>query len=173
MPWPQILEVPPEIWTHVAALSGRQSIARLAAVSHAFYSVFAAILYRDMTTNPPLYFLEDDLLMRTLWESHSPLAFKPHPTQLIRSLCVPGYLSRELSQYLDALRNLIEISPSTAVSGQLVRGAALRALKWDSAVGADELAGLLCTPGYFPNLKELAVTCGESGFARFDVSTPS
>ncbi|KAJ6577621.1 hypothetical protein B0H19DRAFT_1120681 [Mycena capillaripes] len=38
----------------VAALAGCQSIACLCVVSHAFYSIFAAILYGDMTTDPQL-----------------------------------------------------------------------------------------------------------------------
>ncbi|KAJ6535118.1 hypothetical protein B0H19DRAFT_438376 [Mycena capillaripes] len=147
---------------HVAAFAGRQMIARLCAVSHAFYSTFAAILYRNMTSEPPLSWRQTHFLVRTLCESHDPLTFKPHPMQLIRNLCLPGisYPPTILSQCRDGLRNLLETSPSkVGLSGQLVHGAALHALKWDSDVGIDTLARLLLAPGYFPNLKELAVKC--------------
>jgi hypothetical protein len=76
----------------------------------------------------------------------------------------------KLTQSLDALRSLVDNSALDAdLSGRLIRGAELRALNWDTEVGADELADLLLTPGYFPNLKELSVKCSHE--TCFDVST--
>ncbi|KAJ7817295.1 hypothetical protein B0H14DRAFT_2843035 [Mycena olivaceomarginata] len=114
--------------------------------------VFASILYRNMTDKPPLHQMSTDLLVRTLRESHSSLKF--NPCRLISRLTLPGsrYLPNELAQCLGALRNLFP--------GQVVRGAALRAITWDSSTGTDELADFLSTPGYFPNLRELSVDCG-------------
>jgi hypothetical protein len=60
------------------------------------------------------------------------------------------------------------MSPSTGqFSGELVRGAALRALEWKVSTTTDELVDLLCTPGYFPDLKDLSVEYGLD--ARVDV----
>jgi hypothetical protein len=167
-PWLQFLEVPLEIWAEVAALSGRQSIARLSAVSHAFYSIFSTILYGDMTvTARALTWQQAQLLIRTLCEhSHS-------PTQSIRTLCLPGmgyYRAIDMSQCLGALRGLLDTAPLKAAKFskeiRVVRGAALRTLKWDSEMGANELSCLLLTPGYFPNLKELSVACGVDSLAQ-------
>ncbi|KAJ7607792.1 hypothetical protein DFH06DRAFT_1486431 [Mycena polygramma] len=157
--WPQILQVPLEIWLQVAALSGRQSIARLCGVSHVFHSIFAAILYRNMTTDPPLAWKKTELLVRTLREAPSPLASNLHLGEMIRSLCLPGmgYPDIYLSHCMEALRNLVETSPlREGLSDPPLRGAALRDLKWDWETGSNELATLLLTPGYFPNLKELS-----------------
>jgi hypothetical protein len=174
-----ISQIPPELWAVVAALSGRQTIARLSAVSHAFYSVFASMLYRDMTTGTdqsPLHWTRTHLLVRTLRELHdSPLKFtrNPHPAKLVLRLRMPGFCAG-VAECVDALRNLVEISPSngqisiSTLNSQLVRGAALRALLWDSSTrGADEVVDLLRTPGYFPNLKDLSVRCGLN--TRFEV----
>ncbi|KAJ7821508.1 hypothetical protein B0H14DRAFT_2830866 [Mycena olivaceomarginata] len=56
---------------------------------------------------------------------------------------------------LGALRNLVDAPCNEQFPGQVVRGAALRAITWDSSTGTDELADFLSTPGYFPNLREL------------------
>ncbi|KAJ7755103.1 hypothetical protein B0H16DRAFT_730025 [Mycena metata] len=166
----QIFEVPIEIWSIVATLAGRRSIARLSAVSHAFYSVFSVILYCEMIIKPPLTWQQTPLLMRTLAESHSPLKFDPHPVQQIRTLRLPGvgYRAIDLGQCLSALKGLLKVSLSErGLSNPPMRGAALRALTWDSELGADEMAEVLFTPGYFPNLTELSVRCAER---RFNVS---
>ncbi|KAJ7350746.1 hypothetical protein DFH08DRAFT_995611 [Mycena albidolilacea] len=161
-----LLAVPPEIWAQIATLSGRQAIARLSAASYDFYTVFASILYRNMTDKPPLHQMSTNLLVRTLRESHSSLKFNPR--RLISRLTLPGsrYLPNELAQCLGALRNLIDAPWNEQFPGQVVRGAALRAITWDSSTGTDELADLLSTPGYFPNLRELSVDCGLD--TRFD-----
>lgn len=162
-----LLAVPPEIWAQIATLSGRQAIARLSAASYDFYTVFASILYRNMTDKPPLHQMSTDLLVRTLRESHSSLKFNPR--RLISRLTLPGsrYLPNELAQCLGALRNLVDAPCNEQFPGQVVRGAALRAITWDSSTGTDELADFLSTPGYFPNLRELSVDCGLN--TRFDV----
>ncbi|KAJ7666830.1 hypothetical protein DFH06DRAFT_1470000 [Mycena polygramma] len=157
--WPQILQVPLEIWLQVSDLSGRQSIARLCGVSHDFHSIFAVILYRNMTTDPPLPWKRTKLLVRTLREAPTLLTSKLPLGEVIRSLCLPGkgYPDILLSHCLEALRNLVEISPLAGLSDRPLRGAALRDLKWDWENGSNELATLLLMPGYFPNLKELSV----------------
>ncbi|KAJ7666810.1 hypothetical protein DFH06DRAFT_1469990, partial [Mycena polygramma] len=162
--WPQILEVPPEIWAEVASLSGRQSVARLAAVSPSFYSIFSGMLYAEMATG--LTGEQNGLFWRTLCELPSSLKFNVHPVRLIHSLRGMDYSEIPLAQRLDGLRNLVAMS-TTMFSGQLIQGAALRVLKW-TAEGADELVGILSQPGHFPNLKELSVVCYVETGTSFD-----
>jgi hypothetical protein len=156
----QILEIPPEIWEQVAAVSGRQAIARLCAASRAFHSLFASLLYSTATTKPPLTPAQSNLLIRTLSEAHTSWR-KPHPVQVVKSFSFA--MAWDSQQCCDALRNLFEVT-----SGQLIRGAALRTLEWNSPE-TDELKTLL-TPGYFPNLKELSVSWAFSDQTNFDVS---
>ncbi|KAJ7666836.1 hypothetical protein DFH06DRAFT_1470007 [Mycena polygramma] len=116
--WAQILEVPPEIWTQVAALSGRQSIARLAAVSRAFYSIFSGILYAEMSADPPLTHEQTNRILQTL----RGLPSNEHPARMIRNLHIKyEYFWTPLPQCFDALRNLVEAQPYQLV----LRGAAL------------------------------------------------
>ncbi|KAJ6558324.1 hypothetical protein B0H19DRAFT_1261844 [Mycena capillaripes] len=143
-----IFEVPPEVWTIVATLSNRQSVAHFCVVSRHFYSMFSLPLYQ-MTSNPPLTSLQSYLLMKTIREAR-----KPHPALLVGSLSIPryelGFRKNDARKCQEVLKTLVENSPSS-------RGARLRALEWDLSTGIDELGTLLRTPGYFLNLKEISV----------------
>ncbi|KAJ7457458.1 hypothetical protein FB451DRAFT_1274950 [Mycena latifolia] len=156
----EVLEVPPEIWALVVALSGRQSIGRLCAVSHRFYSIFTPLLY-STTTEPPLTAPQSALLIRTLRKAHTSL-LRPHLVH-IQSLSLSDYHGIDTPQCLAALRNLMEIR----LDGHPMRGSALRTLKWSLSRGTEELARLLRTPGNFPHLKEISVEC-RGKTARFD-----
>ncbi|KAJ6585617.1 hypothetical protein B0H19DRAFT_1250409 [Mycena capillaripes] len=125
-------------------MSNRQVIARLCIVSQTFHYIFSAILYgREMIAEPPLTWKQGLLL-------------------LIQSLCLPGTYRR--TRYLEA-RDTAHWSRE--LSGQSIRGAALRVFKWDSEMGSPELGKLLVTPGLFHNLKELSVKCGVDKKTRF------
>ncbi|KAJ6515072.1 hypothetical protein C8R47DRAFT_501885 [Mycena vitilis] len=143
------LEVPPEIWGLVATISSRESIVHLCAVSHRFYSIFSPLLYR-MTCDPPLTVMQSSLLMTTIRT-----AVKAHPALLIRNLSInrysPSYEDNDAPQCRETLNNLVDMSSSSC------RGATLRALEWDLSTGIDELGRFLRKPGYFPNLKKIAV----------------
>ncbi|KAJ7368965.1 hypothetical protein DFH08DRAFT_1071546 [Mycena albidolilacea] len=133
-----LLAVPPEIWALIAP-----------------WPAVGQLLASPLS---PMNSTRD--LVKTLCEPPSALKFNPHPRQLIQYLCLPGSRYRPADCF-DALRNLVEMSPSTGqFSGELVRGAALRALEWKVPTTTDELVDLLCTPGYFPDLKDLSVEYG-------------
>ncbi|KAJ7603508.1 hypothetical protein DFH06DRAFT_1393082 [Mycena polygramma] len=137
-----ILEVPPEIWGQIAALSSRQAIARLCAVSHTFYSIISPLLY-GMTTHPSLTRTQSALLTRTIRRVRASI----HPIHAIKIVSFSG----NSRQCRDALWNLADISSP----GQPIRGALLQSLEWN----LPETAGLriLLAPGYFPNLKQISV----------------
>ncbi|KAJ7736114.1 hypothetical protein B0H16DRAFT_1892023, partial [Mycena metata] len=164
--WPQVFEVPTEIWGEIAVLSGLRAIARLCAVSQSFYSTFSPILYgRMVTTDPALTREQTTLLTNTLRHPSAVLKnlnLSPRPGMLVQSLCLPsvGYRSFNLADYIGALRGLVE-TQCPFLEVKVARGAALRTLKWDSGLGINELGALLLTPGDFPNLKKLSVNCIE------------
>ncbi|KAF7358539.1 hypothetical protein MVEN_00904800 [Mycena venus] len=142
------LDVPPEIREEVAVLSGRQVIARLCAVSRAFYSEFMLQLY-EMTTQPQLTYDQCNLLIRTLSAAHLSV-LKPRPTRLIKNVSFSG----DLPRCRTALQNLVDISSS----GQLIRGAMLRELEWNFS--DTKSLDIVLTPRYFPNLKHISINVG-------------
>ncbi|KAJ7119103.1 hypothetical protein C8R44DRAFT_923043 [Mycena epipterygia] len=161
----QIPDVPPELWAMVAALSKRESVAHLCAVSHAFYALFSPILY-NMLIKPPLTSSQSRRLIKMLSEAHTS-PFKPHPATLIRSLVGPDSWSYfrpiEPQECHGALMNLY----LTPEDGRPMCGSALRTLAWNYLEsGTDELATILQKPGCFPNLTEISVRC--RGDVSFD-----
>ncbi|KAJ6450713.1 hypothetical protein C8R47DRAFT_312868 [Mycena vitilis] len=158
-----LLEVPLEVWEQVAALSGRQAIARLCATSHAFYSGFAPLLYGTIP-DPPLTHIQSIRLIKTL--SLAKMSPRIGPlVWLIRSVCLTtarGDL--KLSECQDALYSLFEVS----ASGWSIRGATLRCLQWHLPNAYDEALSILVRPGCFPNLREISVGTDAGNNARFD-----
>lgn len=155
--WPQFDQLPLEIWGEIAAVSDRQTVASLCALSRTFRSISRPVLYSDMAAaDPPLSSTQTRLLVDRLRYRQFSEEDSPPLAHLIQSLCLPNleqYLIG-MSDYLDALTSLVEISFL-----QVVRGATLRSLEWNSDEGCDELTELLLTPGYFPNLKQLLIKC--------------
>ncbi|KAJ7443811.1 hypothetical protein FB451DRAFT_1189846 [Mycena latifolia] len=155
-----ILEVPSELWALVAKSSRRQSLARLCAVSHGFHTVFSPLLYSTATTNPPLKYKQTALLIETLAATHS-----PHPGLFVRRLVFPSY---GLDRRIDGQTCLAALSRLFDAPGDKrpVRGSALRSLEWGARGelqgSMDALGPLLCTPGCFPNLKEIVIKCPPS-----------
>lgn len=157
----QIPEVPPELWTMVAALSKRDSVSSLCAVSHAFYALFSPLLY-NMINEPSLTESQSIRLIKILSQAHSSPS-KPHPATLIRTLV----FSRVWS-WLGAKEDLLEPQECHAAlmnlylapeDGRPMCASALRTLAWNMESGTDELATILRKPGCFPNLKEISVQC--------------
>ncbi|KAJ7210152.1 hypothetical protein GGX14DRAFT_626542 [Mycena pura] len=152
--WRQFLEVPPEIWSAVAKICNRHTIARLCCVSSYFYSVFIPLLY-GMTTSPPLTKPRAFLLIRALSEAN---AFwrEPRAAKLITSITFPNSPSfgsgreTETQRYEAVLRNL---------SGSL------RRLDWNLSYNLELLHRAL---KYFPHLKEISVRCETKYKASFD-----
>ncbi|KAJ7670933.1 hypothetical protein DFH06DRAFT_1179212 [Mycena polygramma] len=159
-----LLEVPLEVWEQVAALSGRQAIARLCAASHAFYSGFAPLLYGAIP-DPPLTGIQSMRLIKTLSLAKTSPRIAPL-VWLIKSLSFawawPGDL--KLGECQDALYSLFEVS----ASGWSIRGATLRCLKWNLSNSYDEALSILVRPGCFPNLREISVGTNVGNNARFD-----
>ncbi|KAJ7468104.1 hypothetical protein FB451DRAFT_1369141 [Mycena latifolia] len=156
-----ILDVPPELWGLVAKSSGRQSLARLSSVSHGFHAILSPLLYGTATTDPPLSGTQATLLIEMLGTMSM-----PHPGLFVRRLVFPPYwIARRINAQacLAALECLFD-APG---DGRPVRGSALRALEWGEREVMDALGPLLCTPGYFPNLKEILIQC-PSSCTRFD-----
>ncbi|KAJ7127874.1 hypothetical protein C8R44DRAFT_873648 [Mycena epipterygia] len=129
--WRQILEVPSEIWALIATLTGRQSLARLCAVSQDFYAMFSPLLY-STTSDPPLTKSQSSVLIKILTEVD--ISTSQSPVQLIRSLSVPDCWEIKAQEGHNALRKLFEISMRHPV----LRGSALRTLEWNST-GTDDL----------------------------------
>ncbi|KAJ7284344.1 hypothetical protein C8J57DRAFT_690939 [Mycena rebaudengoi] len=158
-----IPDVPPELWTHIASFCSRQSLARLCAVSHAFYSLLTPELYGTIL-EPPLNSLQTTRLFNTLAAESVPDRH-PHPGLLIRALSVKNGLGMEVSELKaqsqiasSALNRLYEI----AAQGDQTAGSALRVLRWDMAAGLDRLGRILGVPERFPNLTEITVTAREN-----------
>ncbi|KAJ7658545.1 hypothetical protein B0H17DRAFT_1096828 [Mycena rosella] len=146
------LDVPPEIWEHIATFASRQSVARLCSLSHAFCSVFSVLLYSSLV-NPPLTASQSSRLIETLTDGQTSRPdWKPHPATLIRQLRLTG--GSRLSHFektpvsINALRTL----------ARAPLGSALRVLHWNLAAGIDELGRTLGVPGNFPNVKEIVVS---------------
>ncbi|KAJ7119109.1 hypothetical protein C8R44DRAFT_878616 [Mycena epipterygia] len=163
----QIPEVPPELWAMVAALSKRNSVASLCAVSHALYALFSPLLYNMII--PSLTESQSIRLIKSFSQTHTS-PFKPHTATLIRRLVFPRVCSwlhakedqLEPQEYHAALMNLY-LAPE---DGRSMCGSALRTLAWNLESGIDELAVILQKPGCFPNLKEISVRCRSD--ASFD-----
>ncbi|KAJ7763391.1 hypothetical protein B0H16DRAFT_1804463 [Mycena metata] len=157
--------IPPDIWGEIAACSPRQSVARLSAVSRAFYSFFSKLLYHDIS---PLGYEESELLMRTLSDVH--LARIEHPVRLLRRLAIPYWVQNHPADNLHYWHEVVQgLGQSISPVGPAV-GAALRVLHWDAPRDVDKLGGLLLTPRYFPHLEELSIFDGDATDeeARFD-----
>ncbi|KAJ7127953.1 hypothetical protein C8R44DRAFT_873727 [Mycena epipterygia] len=150
----QILEVPPELWALIAALTGRQPLARLCAVSQDFYAMFSPFLYSGTSSDPPLTESQSSRLLKIL--SEVPTSTFKSPVQLIRSLSVPDCWGTKAPQGHGALRKLFEVSARDPAMGS-----ALRTLEWNLATGTNGLGTLLQTPGNFPNLKEVSFKCAK------------
>ncbi|KAJ7629185.1 hypothetical protein DFH06DRAFT_1480508 [Mycena polygramma] len=139
-----LLEVPLEIWEQITALSGRQAIARLA------------------MPDPPLTVDQSRRLIRTLNRASSSPRI-PHLVWRIQSVYFAGDL--KLWQCQDALRSLFQVSSN----GRTIRGATLRALRWNMPESHDQALAIFLRPGYFPNLKEISVETDSVGTeASFD-----
>ncbi|KAJ6593361.1 hypothetical protein B0H19DRAFT_1365470 [Mycena capillaripes] len=165
------LDVPPELCAIVARFASRQSLASLCSVSHHFYSIFSALLYAN-TVEPPLKSAQSLRLMKTLSDART-LNWKPHPAILIRQLALThsddnhlNYFKSQAGAPADLLRNTYRLIPAA----QRSRGSALRSLHWNLMAGLDELGGILGASGYFPNLRELMVSCnGTTNFSFIQI----
>ncbi|KAJ7807853.1 hypothetical protein B0H14DRAFT_3763738 [Mycena olivaceomarginata] len=156
-------DVPLELWTIIARFASRQSLARLCSLSHHFCSAFTPLLYSN-TIDPPLTAPQSALLIQTLSSdvercscpicarTHTLVYGTPHPAlaTLVRDLGLVGgageLVLREKPKLLKTL-------------SQLAIAQRLRSLRWSLAAGVDDLGRILGTPGRFPHLKELDVSC--------------
>ncbi|KAJ6590033.1 hypothetical protein DFH09DRAFT_220963 [Mycena vulgaris] len=155
------IDIPPELWALIASFSSRQSVARLCSVSHRFHSTFSELLYRNVV-DPPLTAAQSAQLIKSLGDAQI-LSWKPHPATLIRQLGLNdgrrgGFHNKPTAEEnqasLKALRNIYPLA-----LGDPIRGSALRVLHWNLDASIDELGKILGTPGKFPNIKELIVSC--------------
>ncbi|KAJ7692692.1 hypothetical protein B0H17DRAFT_1200273 [Mycena rosella] len=149
--WPEVLEVPPEIWALAAALSGRQSTGRLCTVSLRFFSTFSPLLYCN-TMDPPLTGAQYSLLIKTLSKAHNSTEDTPSTSYPDSARLSPSHVSDGT------------ISGWMRLSGLPMRSSALRTLEWDLSEGSD-MRALLRKPGNFPNLQEISIYCSPGGKA--------
>ncbi|KAJ7605063.1 hypothetical protein DFH06DRAFT_1253443 [Mycena polygramma] len=145
-------DVPPEIWSVVARFSSRQSLGRLCAVSHKFWTTISVLLYSD-TIDPPITIAASWRLMVLLSKEDAPV-WKPHPATLLRRL----HLADGRNGFLMRLSTGDEAQTQAALNSiKNTYRSALRALKWDMSSGLDDLGQILGNSAHFPNLRELDI----------------